>query len=155
MQNVKSLKFVNKNVPVPFGRRFIAFLIDFIVVNLVVGLPFYPYLIKFDSFSSIINSNDYVFNILAFVLGLSLVFYFSILEYKTGQTLGKAIFGIYVIPLVNKQLTFSQILLSNLTIPFSIVLLVDVLYMFFKGNNQRLFETFSGVIVVSKGVVLK
>jgi len=152
---VKTLKLETKYSQAPLFKRFCSYLVDIILVNLVISLPFYKYLRSFNDVSTIINGNEKGLSFIAFLIALSLLLYFTILEWKIGTTLGKAIFGLNVISLRKKELNFIQTLISNLTIPFSIVLLVDVLYMFFKNSRQRLFETFSGVLVVEKGVVLK
>src|SRR3989344_2857548 len=101
------------------------------------------------------TSTDSRLTFLTFVVVISILVYFSVLEYKIRQTLGKIIMGIYVISLSDKELRFSQALLRNITKPFSIVLLVDVIYMFFKGGNQRLFDVFSRTAVVEKEMIVR
>src|SRR3989338_5397461 len=132
---VEYIKLKKGLVPASLVKRFSAFLIDLIIVNLVVSLPFYNYLISLGSFSSVLKSNDMVLTILTFLIAFGLLFYFTILEWKMGQTLGKALFRLKVISSNGKELNFFQSFLSNVTVPFSIVLLVDVIYMFYKNNN--------------------
>ena len=156
MVKTKSAKLINKYVPVSLWKRFIAYLIDVIVVNLVVSLPFYSFLSNFkDNPMVLFTSTDSRLTFLTFVVVISILIYFSVLEYKIRQTLGKIIMGIYVVSLSDKELRFSQALLRNITKPFSIVLLVDVVYMFFKGGNQRLFEVFSRTAVVEKEMIVR
>lgn len=156
MVKTKSARLVNKYVPAALWKRFVAYLIDVIIVNLVVTLPFYGYLRKFSSNPILlITSNDPKLTLITFFVVIALIFYFSILEYKIRQTLGKVIMNIYIISTANKELKFTQALLRNVTKPFSIVLLVDIIYMFFKGGRQRLFEVFSKTAVVEKELVVK
>ena len=83
------------------------------------------------------------------------LFYFTILEYKLQQTIGKTLLNLYVKSTINNELTFIQVLLRNITKPFGIILLIDVIYMIYKKGNQRLFEVLSNTQVVEKGVVIK
>ena len=154
MIKTKSVKMTNQYFQASYWKRFLAFLIDILIVNVVVSLPFYSYLIAFKDYKAILYSNDPLLNILLFFVSLSLILYFSILEYSTSQTIGKMLFRINVVSL-DKKLTFKQTLLSNITIPFTIILLLDVLYLFFKNGNQRLFELFARVMVVEKRMKLK
>lgn len=156
MAKVKSVKLVNQYVSAPLWRRFFAYIIDLVVVNIIVTIPFRGYLSKFsNNLNLLFGSNDRGLTYITVLIVLTLIFYFAVLEYKIRQTLGKIIMNIYVISLSNKEISFSQILLRNLTKPFPIVLLVDVSYMFFKGGNQRLFDVFSRTAVVEKGFVVK
>lgn len=155
MKKVKRVKLTNKYIPASLWRRFLAFIVDMFVVNLVVSLPFHGYLRKIGSLSILFGSNDKGLTIISFLIVILLLFYFSFLEWKLGQTFGKMLFNIYVIPTNSKILTFNQSFLRNVTKPFSIVLLVDVVYMFFKRGNQRLFEVFSRTAVVEKEIKLR
>lgn len=156
MQKVKSVRLTNQNNPAPLWKRFLAYLIDIFIVNLVVTLPFRSYLRKFeDSFDILLGTkNPELIMISFFVIG-GILLYFVILEFKIRQTLGKIVMNIYVVSTPNKEITLSQIILRNLTKPFPIVLLVDAAYMFFKRTNQRLFEVFSRTAVVENRMIVK
>ena len=156
MVKVKSARVINHYTPAPLWKRFFAYIIDILIVNLTVTLPFYGYLSKFGGdFNLLLNSNDKGLAYISIFAVIALVFYSAILEYKIRQTFGKIIMNIYVVSVKNKQLAFSQTLMRNLTKPFPIVLLVDVMYMFFKSGNQRLFEVFSRTAVVEKELIVK
>lgn len=152
---VKSAKIVDKSIPASLWKRAFAYFIDIIAVNFVLSLPFRNYFGKFQNLNFVFGSVDPALFWLGIFFVIMIIFYFTILEYKLGQTLGKMVVNIYVVSSVGKELKLSQILIRNLLKPFPIVLLVDVLYMVFKGGNQRLFDLFSGTIVVEKEVSVK
>src|SRR3989344_5450695 len=89
--------------------------------------------------------------IIYLIIVLLTLLYFVILEFKYEQTIGKMFFDIYVAS-EKGDLSMQQIILRNITKPFSIVFIIDVAYMLFKRYNQRLFEVFSNTLVVEKGV---
>ncbi len=156
MTPVKSAKLVNHSVPAVFWKRFLAYFFDVFLVNLLVLLPFMGYLQKFTNNPlELLTTQDKSLMILGFFISLSVFLYFIILEYTLKQTLGKMLFKLHIVSLKGKTLTFKQVILSNLTVPFSFVLLIDVCYMFFKGGHQRLFEVFSGVAVVEKELTVQ
>ena len=81
MVKTKSAKLINKYVPVSLWKRFIAYLIDVIVVNLVVSLPFYSFLSNFkDNPMVLFTSTDSRLTFLTFVVVISILIYFSVLE---------------------------------------------------------------------------
>ncbi len=154
---MKSLKFVNKEIPTSLIKRSIAYLVDIFILQFII---LYPITSKikvsnvnnFTSFiNEIVNKEFLVLSLIVIIITLS---YFVLLEYLLKQTVGKIIMNIYVKSLIG-ELSFQQVLLRNITKPFSLILLVDILYMLFKKGNQRLFEVFSGTIVVQNGVIIK
>ena len=154
---IKRLILKNKKKPATFWKRLLAYLIDIVIINLVIVIPFENYLkeyqnIGFDLFLKTAMNKNFISITLAIVIFTLL--YFVILEFKYKQTLGKMFLGIYVESLKG-NISLQQVILRNITKPFSAVLLVDVIYMFFKRGHQRLFEVFSGTQVVEEGVVLK
>jgi len=153
---VKTAKIVNKYKPAPFWKRFFAYIIDIILVNLIISLPFRDYFSKFSSNLEILfGATDKNLFLITFIVVMAVIFYFSVLEYKTNQTVGKMLMNIYVVSATGNKITFTQAFLRNLIKPFSIVLLVDVAYMFFKRTNQRLFDIFSQTAVVEKEVSIR
>jgi uncharacterized RDD family membrane protein YckC len=147
MRGFKTVKINKDYVPAPYWKRFLAYLIDFFIVGFLVTLPFRKVLSEFDFVS---QKNDPIFGYISLIFVIVIIFYSALLEYKLGQTLGKMLLGISTVSLTDKNLKFSQAFLRNLTKPFSIVFLVDILYMLFKKNHQRLFEVFSNTLVVNK-----
>ncbi len=155
MQKFKSAKASSQYNAASLWKRGLSYLIDLLIINLIVTLTFGDNIKNLDSsFNLLLNPGNNLFLVSIFII-LASLFYFAILEYKLGQTLGEMLMRINVVSLIGKELKFSQALLRNITVPFPIVLLVDTAYMLFKGGNQRLFEVFSATAVVQKELVFK
>ncbi|MBI5391621.1 RDD family protein [Candidatus Woesearchaeota archaeon] len=149
---MKSVKLVQRVVPAPLWKRIVSHFIDVALISFIILLPLDKSLkVSSTSFfqAPVINNSVFLLGIFAVLLSLA---YWVILEYKLQQSVGKILMKLYV---HGKQLPFSHILVRNLTKPFSLLLLIDVLYMFFKGGHQRLFETFSDTDVVEVQWILK
>ena len=132
----------------PCWRRFLAYVLDMALINLLVVLPFKQYLQNYSqyslSFSKTGDSRVIAITLLVVLLSL---FYFITLEFRLKQTLGKMLFKIRVAS-TQGELTLQQVFLRNVTKPFPALLFVDTFYMFFKKTNQRLFEKFSNTEVI-------
>jgi len=150
---VKNLQYKIKNHPASYWKRFVAYMIDVFIIYLIIVIPFGDHLKKFDNTFTFLQADKSLFFISLIIVLLTLL-YFVILEFKYKQTIGKMFFDIYVAS-EKGDLSLQQIILRNITKPFSIVFIIDVAYMLFKRNNQRLFEVFSNTLVVEKGVALK
>ena len=155
MHKFKSVKLTSNLNNTSFLKRFLAYLTDIFIVNLIITLPFRRYLANISNIDFLFSPRDHDLLLISLFIIIVLIFYFSFLEYKTGQTLGKMIMNIYAVSVIDKKLNLSQAVLRNITKPFPIVLLVDVAYMFFKGENRRLFDVLSGTAVVEKEIILK
>jgi len=155
---MKRVKIESKFQATPLWKRFFSYVVDIFLINLIVSIPFAGYCeSRFGGVRDVFfggKSNGGLL-IVSFLILFLILFYFVIMEYKTGQTIGSMIFGIYAISLIGKNMAFGQAFIRNILMPFPIVLLIDSLYMIFKGGNRRLFEVFSATAVVEKGVVLK
>ncbi len=162
-------------------KRLLAFAIDLLVLDFIVLEPFRGFLSgilpqgSVSSLYSFIISNDYAFNMLytsSLFMGFIILLYFVIMEWKIGQTVGKMLFGIYVVslddlnhkkvassPAIRKparlmQMKFWQAIAENMLFipifPFFLLIFVDPIYLFFNRGNQRLSEQIGKVIVVEK-----
>lgn len=151
-------------VPAQLWRRVLAFVADLLVIDLFFVSPFRGF---FDTvvpsgFSSSLaffeGNPDFAssFIVVIALVSVLVLLYFSVLEFRVGQTFGKYLFGVYVRG-EGKALSFWQCLLSNITFipffPFFLLWVVDPLHLFFSGKSQRLMEKLSGVVVVQKYVV--
>ena len=135
-------------------KRFTAYLIDMAAINFLVISPFEKFLPPTLDIFKLSKADPNLFYITTAITAISLL-YFVILEYKIQQTLGKLIFSIQVKSLTKQPLSLGQVFIRNLTKPFPIVLLIDVLYMFFKRTDQRLLEKFSYTYVTEEVSKLK
>ncbi len=151
-------QFMGYQKPNLLWRRYIAFFIDFIVVYFIVVIPFRPFLNSlpqtkdFSQFYSLFSAEKLTALKPLFYIALTVSFltilYWSILEYKTGQTLGKKLLNIKVNSKEN-ELTFWQCFLRNISKINTLILILDVFYMWYYQTNQRYLEVLSKTEVVS------
>ncbi len=137
-------------MPAPLWKRGLAYIIDMIIVNVFIISPFNPIFkgVRFTNIKDIYSiSNPNLFLALV-IISILTILYFTILEYKLRQTLGKSLLNISVISL-NKKLTFSQTLLRNLTKPFVILLIIDTFYIIV-SKDQRYLEKISKTKVIQE-----
>lgn len=92
------------------------------------------------------NASRIVIIIMATISLMSL-FYWTMLEYYFKQSIGKMLMRISVVSLT-KELKLWQILVRNITkassvTSLSILFLIDIIYMLFNANRQRLSEVIS------------
>ncbi len=134
-------------------RRVAAFAIDLLVINIIVLGPFRAFFSKIfpagSSFSSIYTEaqsfGDPVYSAL-FAMGILMLLYFTLLEWKTQRTVGKMLLNIRVDPAP----TFWQAVLRNMAVlpflPFAILWIVDPIMMFY--TKRRLSDRLSNTRVV-------
>jgi len=126
--------------------RFLAWLIDFIIVSI------FSTLVIFASFGTI----DYEFEEDVFwaestqYIPTSIFFfaYWTILEYKTGQTIGKKILNLKVVNIYGKKPDLKGIVISSFGKSF--LLPIDVLLGWFLSNEkrQRIFNKLGDTLIV-------
>jgi len=149
-------------------KRLLAFIGDLLIINLIILEPFRKIIIDsipqgdFFEVFKLLSENDIVLGKLyasSIFIGVIALLYFSVMEWKLGQTIGKMLFGIYVVPVSeestikeNNKISFLQSIVRNMYLiplfPFFILIIIDPIYMFFNKTNQRLSEKMSGTFVV-------
>mgnify|MGYP001605057564 FL=1 len=126
-------------------RRVFAFLIDLAIVDLIITRPLSKLIVKeYGEFSDLLDISLELI-IISLAIGIIGVFYWTILEYKVGQTLGALIFKLRAKSL-NKGMSFTQALLRNVTKISVALLLIDSINIFFSEKKQRYFEVFSKTV---------
>ncbi len=149
--------------PASMLRRTISFLIDMIIINFVVFNPFkgmfkrlIPAEQSYGAAKNYIAQNPHLINTITFlflIIGIIIVFYFTVFGYLIQQTPGKIITGLYTVP-ENKKISFWNYFLSNLTFipvfPFFLLWIIDPIYMFKSPKSQRLMEKLNKILVVQK-----
>lgn len=129
-------------------RRIFAYIIDISLINLIVVVPFKSIISKYQEpqeiFLSAANTID-IMTALFTIIILTLI-YFIYTEYKVKQTLGKLLFNIKVMP---DNAKLKQIIIRNIVKPFSLLLLLDVLYII-KTKHLRYTEVISKTWVSQK-----
>lgn len=101
-----------KNAPAGFGTRWIAYIIDCLLVGLVVGLTLFPAKLQglFDTGS--IWNKQILFDFTTYAVAAYIVraVYFVITTYAMGATLGKKLLRIHVETAEGEKLTFINVL---------------------------------------------
>lgn len=148
----------NYAVPAAIWKRAVAFVIDLFVINLFILTPFKPILSSkvpvggtysemMEFFASNPEQMSTIVTAMMVVTALTLI-YFTLMELKLQQTIGKMIMGIFIVS-ETKELKFFPLLLSNITFipffPFMLLWLIDPVYMFTSPKAQRLMERVTGI----------
>ena len=141
-------------------RRYFAYMIDFILVE--IGFGVFMYFAGWLKFSSVYITNQlgqpekvahvsYTGGAMGYVAGVVLTLgYFVILEWAAGWTIGKMVLGLRVVSLSGDQISISQALIRN------VLLLVDALFgclvalvsMLLSDCRQRVGDRVAGTMVV-------
>lgn len=141
-------------------KRGVAFIIDLFIINFIIIGPFRSIiqkLIPSDSFSetySYIQQNPALSNkimALSIVIGVLILLYFMLFEYKLKQTIGKMIMNVYVISDL-KELRLWQCFIRNLLFipifPLPLLWIADIVFLLWK--NIRFSEVISKTRLVEK-----
>jgi uncharacterized RDD family membrane protein YckC len=144
--------------PANLFKRVLAFILDLFIINLLI-YPLASIVRKIvpettsymEAYTLLLNNPQYV-NILtniSLLIAIIAILYFSILEFKLKQTVGKMVANIYVVS-ENKELRLWQCFVRNLFllpfIPFILLWIIDPIYAIFTKENKR----FSDVIAKTK-----
>ncbi|MCK5283879.1 MAG: RDD family protein [Nanoarchaeota archaeon] len=141
--------------PAVFWKRLLAFLIDILIVDFVIGYPFRRLIIRLIPMTDFSKSYSYLVSnpkaaatvsLITFVMGLLALLYFALLEYKTGQTLGKMLVNIRI-ESVAKELTFFACVMRSIFLififPLVLLWIIDPLFLIFTRDKRRLSEVLS------------
>ncbi|MBI2667206.1 RDD family protein [Candidatus Woesearchaeota archaeon] len=143
-------KLLGKNDIAPFWKRLIAYVLDSLIINLIIVLPFKGILdnvYKGNLFKMGFNDIKSAILIITIMSFLTLL-YWVLLEYRTQQTIGKYLMNIYVMS-TSKKFSFLQIVIRNIAKISAPLLILDVVYMFY-NNNQRYTEKLSETKVMER-----
>lgn len=128
-----------------------AYLIDILIISVIL-LPLKSF--NADGYTKIANSllkNPGAlveFVLISLVIALITILYFALLEYRTGQTLGKMLMKIKVVS-GNKKITFNQAFVRNISKMSLLFILIDCLNMAINKTNQRFLERLTGTEVIN------
>ena len=148
-------RLLRKETPAPLWKRIVAYLLDALILSFIL-LPLGSFDTSATSFAAfythLFSGSSFTFPFfLTFLLMLCIsLAYWTILEYRYHQTLGKHVLHLLVRS-EGKTLTFSHCFLRNVAKLSSILLFFDVLYMFFSRGPQRYSETLARTEVISHG----
>ncbi len=139
--------------PASIWKRALAFAIDLLILDFVIG-GFYRSLIakllptdipSYNFFSANPKITSLI-SLITMFFGLLALLYFSIMEYKTGQTIGKMFVNIRV-ESDDSQFTYWQAITRSayfiIFFPFFLLWIIDPIFMFFSKDKRRLMEVIS------------
>jgi uncharacterized RDD family membrane protein YckC len=136
---------------VSVGRRFVAYLIDVIVLGLVTA-PFGSYSVEDGTASYRVVGAPFLLSLLVWIA------YFVILEATLGATLGKLALGIRVLKADGTKLDWGAAIVRNVlrivdAIPYFIPYLLGAILVWSSPTRQRLGDRAASTIVVRKDSV--
>ena len=146
--------------PASIWKRLFAFILDLLLVDLVCGYPFRRMLSNIIPKGNYIEVYRFLVNnpglkstlfMMSNALGFLAMLYFSILEYYTGQTVGKILANIAV-ESETKKLAFWQCLVGNIFLipvfPLVLLWIIDPIWLFYTKGHQRLSDVFARTKVI-------
>jgi uncharacterized RDD family membrane protein YckC len=156
---VKTATIVKR--PAQIYKRMVAYLIDIIIISFIVVWPFNDILKKlngiddwnyYTKFQFLMNNPEKTIQLalISLLIVILTLVYWTILEFKLRQSIGKMIMNIKVVS-KRKNFTISQCLVRNISKPLDLVFLFDVIYLLFnKESRQRYFEKISDTLVIEE-----
>lgn len=152
-------------VPAPIFRRFLAFVLDMLVLDLAVAGPFRRLFLglfgggSMADIQRIVESSQSLSLLvmsLLLLLGILFLLYFTILEFTLGQTLGKRLFRLRVENDQKRKQPWQYVVRSLFVIPvfpFLILWVIDPIHMLFSIEGRRWTEKLSRTRVVQDVVI--
>lgn len=129
-----------------WSDRFFAWLIDFLIITIISTLIMFTFFGKID-----FEINDkWVWTETTQYMQTSIIFfaYWIILEYKTGQSIGKKILNVKVTNLYGKQADLKGVIISSFGKTFLIPVDVVLGVIFTNEKRQRIFNKIGDTIVI-------
>ena len=146
----------NQIILAKWSHRFLAWLIDIVLVSVIVHLISYVFfgtsILMIGMQNPSFNFDSHFFYFIGFGLLEDVVylFYWAILEKKSGQSIGKMILKIRTTNLQGNNISFRDSLVQSFGKTF--LLPIDVIggWIFTNKNRQRLFNKISDSIVIKE-----
>ena len=124
--------------------RFFAWVVDFVIISIIsTSIFFISFLYIDDNFESFIN-NDGMY------IPTSVMFfaYWIILEYKTGQTIGKKMFNLKITNIQGEKPNLLEVIISSFGKSF--ILPIDIIagWILTNDKRQRIFNKLGNTVVI-------
>ena len=134
----------SKIVLAKWTDRFVAWLIDFIIISAISTV------IIFASYGTIYYEDEGFWGESSQYIPTSIIFfvYWTILEYKTGQTVGKKILNLKIINISGDKVNLKGILISSFGKSFLLPIDVILGWILTNEKRQRVFNKLGDTIVV-------
>ncbi len=132
-----------------FWKRFFAYLLDLVIIAVFTSLTAVPVVLLFGLSQADIQSNNYMINLLGFLLGW---LYWALMESSTRQaTLGKLALGIKVTGLSGARISFGTASLRYFSKIISwVILMIGFLMAAFTQKKQALHDLIAETLVVNR-----
>lgn len=127
-----------------WSDRFFAWLIDFVIISSISTSVIFMIFgtMEFEENSFWAESTQYIPSSILFFL------YWTILEYKTGQTIGKKILNLKIININGKKPNLKEVLISSFGKAFLLPFDVVLGWILTNENRQRIFNKLGDTIIV-------
>lgn len=148
--------------PASVWKRLFAFVLDILIIDLVAGYPFRKMLENMIPIGPYTEVYQFLVNnpqlkgtlfMMSIALAILAILYFSLLEYYTGQTIGKMLANITV-ESETKKLLFWQCLVRSLFLlpffPFFLLWVIDPMWMIYTKGKKRLSDVISKTKVIEQ-----
>ena len=124
--------------------RFFAWVVDFVIISIIsTSIFFISFLYLDDNFESFIN-NDGMY------IPTSVMFfaYWIILEYKTGQTIGKKMFNLKITNIQGEKPNLLEVIISSFGKSFILPIDIIVGWILTNDKRQRIFNKLGNTVVI-------
>lgn len=132
-KRIKVLKLTSNIKRAPYWKRIIAYFIDMLLLSVVVVLPLTG------AWKNPLGSWEQVSFFGVMLAAILIVVYFTLMEYRYHQTLGKMVLGLKV----NGNYDLASLLLRNVVKFSSLLLVIDCIAFLFKKDRRRFTEYWS------------
>ena len=137
---------VSEIIIAKWSDRFFAWLIDFLIISMISTLIMFTFFGKIDFDINEkwmwVETTQYIQTSIIFFA------YWTILEYKTGQSIGKKILNVKVTNLHGKQAELKGIIISSFGKTFLIPIDVVLGLIFTNEKRQRIFNKIGDTLVI-------
>lgn len=137
---------VSEVIIAKWSDRFFAWLIDFLIISMISTLIMFTFFGKIDFDINEkwmwVETTQYIQTSIIFFA------YWTILEYKTGQSIGKKILNVKVTNLHGKQAELKGIIISSFGKTFLIPIDVVLGLIFTNEKRQRIFNKIGDTLVI-------
>lgn len=148
--------------PASVIKRLLAFLVDVVLLDVVILLPFggiIERVMPFWSFGTAMIVPTFSLLLLLYGMSIVIFLYFVLFEHYLLQTPGKMLFGLFVVKVSQKdaapeRVTLEQAVVRSLQtmpiIPFIFLWFIDPVFVLLSRNGQRMLERWSQSLVVER-----
>jgi len=131
----------------PLGLRFLAALVDFMVLSVgwITPIAMFWWLISRES------SGWWGLGVVIMAVSLwalASMIYFPVAEAVFGQTIGKRLFGLAVVTESGLAIGAKEAILRRIPYLFHMAIMLDAIFVFFGQKHQRVFDHVAGTVVV-------